>query len=195
MKITIAQQRAYQFIQRFIKKHKHSPTAAEIAEGLGIKSRGAVHRYVKALVAANLLELETGRHRNIRLTKVDKLIPLQGLFFPDKITEIPSSETQDVSKLVVNENRYALRAADDFLETEGVLRGDILVFERRNKTENEDIVLARSETHGLLMRKIQHNKDGTVTLFPLLSRMLPKVCHLKELEIEGILVALVRSFV
>ena len=50
--LTLTQRKTFEYIKQYIKANDHSPTAAEIAEGIGIKSRGVVHRYIKALVAA-----------------------------------------------------------------------------------------------------------------------------------------------
>ena len=54
--LTLAQRKTEDFIRQFFDKNGYAPTASEIAEGIGIKSRGVVHRYLKALVNAEKRE-------------------------------------------------------------------------------------------------------------------------------------------
>ena len=65
--LTAKQQQTYKFIQQYYLQYGIAPTEAEIAKGIGITSRGVVHRYVTALKELNLLELTANRRRNIRL--------------------------------------------------------------------------------------------------------------------------------
>ena len=64
--LTRAQQSVLLFIEDFIRRNSYAPTNAEIAAGIGIRSRGVVHRYLKALVDAHRIELVPQRKRNIR---------------------------------------------------------------------------------------------------------------------------------
>ena len=61
--LTLGQHRVYRFIQQFVEQHQYSPTTAEIAMGIGIQSRGVVHRYLKALHAAGYIDLIPHKRR------------------------------------------------------------------------------------------------------------------------------------
>jgi len=50
--LTDKQRLALDFIQRYIATRAVSPRLQEIAEGIGIRSRGVAHRYVQALADA-----------------------------------------------------------------------------------------------------------------------------------------------
>ncbi len=65
--LTAKEQQTLEFIEQYFLKHNYAPTAAEIADGIGIHSRGVVHRYLRALERAGYLELVAGRRRNIRM--------------------------------------------------------------------------------------------------------------------------------
>lgn len=67
MIITRKQQDTFEFIKDFMLRHQCAPTMAEIADGIGIKSRGVVHRYVQALAEAGVLRVIPGKRRNIEL--------------------------------------------------------------------------------------------------------------------------------
>ena len=69
MTLTDNQRAVLSFIQHYIASHGVSPKLQEIAEGIGISSRGVAHRYVQALVDAGFLSIDKGRHRGIRLLR------------------------------------------------------------------------------------------------------------------------------
>ena len=81
--LTDKQTAALDFIQRYISIHSVSPKLQQIADGIGITSRGVAHRYVQALVDAGFIAVDNGQHRGIRLLKSNphrpgSTIPLLG---------------------------------------------------------------------------------------------------------------------
>ncbi|MBU0456206.1 MAG: transcriptional repressor LexA [Pseudomonadota bacterium] len=193
--LTIAQQKTLQFIQRFIKKNGYAPTVAEIATGIDIKSRGVVHRYIQALVAEGLIELTPNHHRNIRLIeeKSSKKIPLTGQLSDNSLFEkISNNQTIDVMPWLIGENRFALKVEDDGMLEEGIMRGDLLVCEPRDKIKDEDMVVALIDGKNGVLKRYQLNKDQTITLLPLYSRLRPTVYEQHRLEILGVYVGLIR---
>ena len=54
--LTDKQREVLDFIARYIAKHEVPPKLREIAEGIGIASRGVAHRYVQALVDAGYVD-------------------------------------------------------------------------------------------------------------------------------------------
>ena len=75
--LTFTQHRVHRYIKQYIKTHNYAPTTAEIAAGIGIRSRGVVHRYLKELEAAEYIRLEPNRKRNIRLQERPKQTAFQ----------------------------------------------------------------------------------------------------------------------
>ena len=47
--LTEREQSTLQFIQEYIARHRKAPLLTEIAAGLGIQSKGVVHRYLSTL--------------------------------------------------------------------------------------------------------------------------------------------------
>ncbi|MEP9376183.1 hypothetical protein ABLE91_05675 [Aquabacter sp. CN5-332] len=66
--MTEAQHRAFRFICTYIEMRGRSPTFQEIADGIGLKTRSAVHRIVDILVSEDLISRALGRPCSIRLT-------------------------------------------------------------------------------------------------------------------------------
>ena len=138
--LTLSQRKTHEFIQKFISKHDYAPTAAEIAEGIKIKSRGVVHRYLKALAAAGHIALTPNRHRNIRLLDAfdsSAALPLVGVIAAGRpIEAIEQNETVDLAALFAGGDRYALKVKGDSMIDEGIFDGDIVICQKANTAAN-----------------------------------------------------------
>ena len=65
--MTRRQRELMDYIVRFQRAHGIPPTYAEMADGLGIKSRGSTHRMVKVLCEAGYLRMVPGKFRTVQL--------------------------------------------------------------------------------------------------------------------------------
>lgn len=198
--LTLAQQRTLRFIRQFIAQHGYAPTVAEVAVGIGIKSKGVAHRYIQALVSANKLRLVAGRHRNIKLIAEDDagegngaLIPLLGkIAAGEPIEAIVNQEFLDVQALFAGQHRYALRVKGDSMIDEGIFDDDMVICERCDTASNGEIVVALIDNEAATLKKLQKNKDNTVTLIPANAALSPKVFAADRVRIQGRFVGLLR---
>lgn len=67
MPLTQLELRILTHIREYIGSHQVSPTIAEVADGLSIRSRGTVHRYVQSLIEKGRLERHGTGWRGLRL--------------------------------------------------------------------------------------------------------------------------------
>ncbi len=196
MSLTKSTQRTFQFIKTYIQEHQIAPTEAEIAEGIGIKSRGVVHRYVHALAEAGLLGVIPGRKRNIRLAQSIQQphgIPLEGLIAAGKpIETYADRDIIDIASLFVGNQRYALKVRGDSMIEEGIFDGDIVICEHTQQARNGDIVVALIDDDQATLKRFQLNTDDTVTLFPANSTMPPMIYPTNRVKIQGRYVGLIR---
>ena len=65
--LTNKEQKTYEFIEIYLKNYGRYPLLEEIAKGIGIKSKGVAHRYVKALEKAGKISKISNKHRGIAL--------------------------------------------------------------------------------------------------------------------------------
>ena len=198
--LTLAQQKTEAFIRQFIKKNGYSPTASEIAGGIGIKSRGVVHRYLKALAEAGRITLMPKRHRNIRLldsanSVLDSLgvLPLLGTIAAGRpIVAVLQKDHLDLARVFSGMNRYALQVEGDSMIDEGIFDGDLVICEKADMAENGQIVVALVDQEEATLKRLQRNNDGTVTLCPANSTLQPMVYDAERITIQGIYLGLVR---
>ena len=115
--LTASQSKTYQFIQQYIRKNSYSPTMAEIAKGIGIRSRGVVHRYVHDLVAKGLVQVMPNRRRNIQLlvrTSSKWVLPLMGkMTAQGQIETASEGENIDIAETLLGSGRFALIVKDN----------------------------------------------------------------------------------
>lgn len=89
--LTLKQHETLVFISNFISEKGYAPTVAEIAQGMGLKSRGVVHRHLRELERKGRIRLVPHRHRNIRLvtTPVSNLLDDEAIY--SNMTALASS--------------------------------------------------------------------------------------------------------
>jgi repressor LexA len=69
--LTDKQRLTLDFIEHYIIRHTVSPKLQEIADGIGIRSRGVAHRYVQALIDQHFISQDKHKHRGIQLLKTN----------------------------------------------------------------------------------------------------------------------------
>ncbi|MDF1759745.1 MAG: transcriptional repressor LexA [Coxiellaceae bacterium] len=198
--ITLSQRKTYQYIKSYIEAKGHAPTIAEITSGIGIKSRGVVHRYVKALQDAGLINLSPKRHRNIELTAKQLTMPQQTNQLPligaiaagQPIEAIIDHDPINLADIFLGEHRYALRVKGDSMIDEGIHDGDIVVCEHSNTANNGQIVVALIDNERATLKRIYHDKSNSITLVPANQKLKPMSYPADRVTVQGLYVGLLR---
>ena len=199
--LTERQQATYQFIHDYHLRHGCAPKLTEIADGIGIRSKGVVHRYLKAIAEEGLIELLPGRHRGIRMAghpeslATESTLPLVGKIAAGQpIEAIPDHNTFDLSAFFLGPNRFVLKVQGDSMIDAGILDGDMVVVEQSDNARNGDIVVALIDKDEATLKYLQQNKDGTVTLLPANQTMQPMNYSADRVQIQGVVVGQMRSY-
>ncbi|MBI3546293.1 MAG: transcriptional repressor LexA [Gammaproteobacteria bacterium] len=191
----------YDYIQAYNARHGYAPKLREIASHLGISSRGVAHRYVRALQAEGLVHIEPDRARGIRLRKVKtsaprtSSLPLLGRIAAGRpIEAIPGEDEIDLSEFFVNRERFVLRVQGDSMIEAGILDSDMVVVEKRETADNGDIVVALIDGTEATLKRLQKNRDGSVTLRPANAALSPLRLSATRVRIQGVVVGQFRSY-
>jgi repressor LexA len=186
----------FDFIKQFIEANSYAPTMAEIAEGIGIKSRGVVHRYVQALAEEGFVSLIPGKRRNIRLVARpddERGIPLLGSIAAGRpIEAISTPETVDIAYMLMGADRYALKVKGDSMIDEGIFEGDLVICEYAETARNGEIVVALINSESATLKQFYKNNDDTITLKPCNATHTPMIFPAREVTVQGIMVGLLR---
>ncbi|MEK6770577.1 MAG: transcriptional repressor LexA [Pseudomonadota bacterium] len=191
----------YDFLGAYIARHGHAPKLREIADHLGIRSRGVVHRYLSALRDEGLIAVEPFVSRGVRLRGRGRAaaktatLPLLGRIAAGQpIEAIPGEDEIDLSEFFVNANRFVLRVQGDSMIEDGILDGDMVVVEKRDTADNGEIVVALIDGQEATLKRLQKNRDDSVTLKPANARLSPLRLSAARVRIQGVVVGQFRSY-
>ncbi len=196
--LTPTQDRTLAFIRRYLKRRGYAPSLIEIAEGIGITSKGTAHRHVQALTDAGRIRLIPGRKRGIELVdeeEADKSsLPLLGRIAAGQpIEAIAGQDRLDLSDLF-GPNRYALQVKGDSMIGAGILDGDLVVIERCDTADDGAIVVALIDDEEATLKRLRRLKSGRIKLIAENPEMPPLTYPAKRVRIQGVLVCQMRRY-
>jgi repressor LexA len=196
--LTPTQDRTLTFIRRYLKRRGYAPSLIEIAEGIGITSKGTAHRHVQALADAGRIRLIAGRKRGIELVDEEEIsktsLPLLGRIAAGQpIEAIAGQERLDLGDLL-GPNRYALQVKGDSMIDVGILDGDLVVIERCDTADDGTIVVALIDDEEATLKRLKRLKSGRIKLIAENPEMPPLTYAAKRVRIQGVLVCQMRRY-
>ncbi|MES9938966.1 MAG: transcriptional repressor LexA [Candidatus Thiodiazotropha sp. 6PLUC2] len=198
MNLTRRQQQIYDILRSDSDLLEQPPTYEELCTRLGLSSRGSLHKHIKALIDAGLIEPMAGRQRGIRLSesaRAEEGIPLLGSIAAGRpIEAITQSEMMRVPEDMLNSKpSYVLQVSGASMIDEGIFDGDYVVIESSDTASNGDIVVALINGEEVTLKRIEQ-LPGKVILYPANSNMSEMVFEPDEVQIQGILIGLLRYY-
>jgi repressor LexA len=198
MKLTRRQQEIYDFLRHNAQQFAHPPTFDELCQQLGLSSRGSLHKHIQALVEAGLVEPLEGR-QGIRLVEwgqAETGIPYLGAIAAGRpIEAVPQPELLAVPDFLLGKLPcYVLTIKGDSMIEAGIMDGDLVIIEKRDTARNGEIVVALINGSEATLKRLRNNHDGSVTLQPENSSMAPLTYPAQQVQIQGVLVSLLRRY-
>ena len=195
--LTRRQQQIYDYLVENQAFFDHPPTYDELCQALGLTSRGSLHKHIQALIQAGLIEPMDRTHRGIRLVlqPEEEGIPFLGTIAAGRpIEAVPQPEYLQVPDALLGRNPcYVLKVRGDSMIEAGILDGDYVVIEQRDSATNGDIVVALVRNEEVTLKHIEQ-KPGEVVLHPANADMESMTYLPDEVQIQGVLQGLMRSF-
>ena len=200
--LTPSEKKTLRFIQKYCIEKGYSPTLTEIAKGIGIKSKGVVHRYIKTLESLNLISISSHRKRGICLNleayenqSVAPIIPLLGRIAAGQpIEAIEGREEINLADFIMNPDRFALLVSGDSMIEAGILDGDTVIVKHQNTAENGDIIVALIDGLEATLKRLKKLPDGMILLIPENKLMEGLIYEAKRIQIQGVVVGQLRSY-
>ncbi|MEJ2465880.1 MAG: transcriptional repressor LexA [Candidatus Thiodiazotropha sp.] len=196
--LTPTQDRTLAFIRRYLKRRGYAPSLIEIAEGIGITSKGTAHRHVQALADAGRIRLIPGRKRGIALVDDEEAakssLPLLGRIAAGRpIEAITGQERLDLRDLL-GPDRYALQVQGESMIGAGILDGDLVVIERCDTADDGAIVVALIDDEEATLKRLKRLKSGRIKLLAENPEVPPLTYAAKRVRIQGVLVCQMRRY-
>ncbi|MCK4869536.1 MAG: transcriptional repressor LexA [Gammaproteobacteria bacterium] len=191
--LTKSQHKILKFLERFFSNNGHAPTVAEIATGIGIKSRGVVYRNLQAIATKGLIRFIPGHRRNIELIN-SRLgyLPLVGRIAAGlPIEAIENVEWFNIAEQLAGDNRYLLQVKGDSMIEDSICDGDIVICEQAKAANNGQIVVALIDNQEATLKRIKYSSDS-VTLIPANATLEPMIYARDRVQVQGVFVGLLR---
>jgi len=200
---TQRQKEVLDYITRFLAKHGHEPSYAQIARHFGVSSKATIAKHVAALEKRGLIrrDHQPGTFTlEVRFdeTSADAMceVPLVGRIAAGApIDAIEDVETICVPRFLLGRVRperiYALRVKGDSMIDEHICDGDIALIESRNEARDGEIVVALIDRARTTLKRLFKRGDE-VELRPSNATLEPIRLHASRVEIQGIFRSLMR---
>ena len=201
---TQRQKEILDYITRFLERHGHEPSYAQIARNFGVSSKATIAKHITALEKRGLIKR---RHEDGSFALAVKVEEAPS----DAVCEVallgriaagaPIDAINDVEMICVPrfllgrvrpERVYALRVKGDSMIDEHICDGDIALIENRTEARDGEIVVALvDEARATLKRLFRFGSE--VELRPANSELEPIRLHASRVQIQGIFRGLLRA--
>ena len=197
--LTRRQKQVLDFVSAHIARHGYAPTLHEIGRHLKLASVATVHKHLRQLESKGAVRRLTHQSRALSVvpppdTAAGARVPLLGTVAagtPIEPVEVPGTITLP-EELLGRGETFALRVRGDSMIDDGIHDGDVVVVEARQDAPDGATVVAlvRGEA---TVKKLQRRR-GRIHLVPANERMQPIVAREDEVEIRGVVIALLRRY-
>jgi repressor LexA len=197
--LTRRQKEVLDFVSRHIDRHGVAPTLQEIGHHLKLASVATVHKHLRRLEEKGAVRRLTHQSRALAVvpppeTVAGARIPLLGTVAagtPIEPIEVPGTITVP-EELLGRGETFALRVRGDSMIDDGIHDGDVVVVEARRDATNGATVVALVEGEATVKRF--YRRRGRIHLEPANARMKPIVAREEDVEVRGVVVALLRRY-
>ena len=195
--LTPAQTEVLEFVRQYTGKHGYAPTLEEIGAGLGLRSKGHVHRLVEALIQKGHLVRGSSGWRQLEVVgqSDEPVLPLLGRIAAGQpIEAIPGEDTLNLSEFLLGPGRYALRVVGDSMIGAGILNGDTVVVEHCDTAQDGEIVVALIDEETATLKRLKCRKDRQIELIAENPAIAPMVYLAERVRIQGVVVGQLRAY-
>lgn len=195
--LTPKQKRFLEYILDFQRVEGVVPSQEEMARHFGFKSLGTVQNYLKRLEKHGYIKTAWNQKRAVQVVGSDRAeyaVPLAGSIAAGKpIEAIQDLETFEVPpSMVAKGENFVLKVTGDSMLEDGILDGDYIVVRRQSTAENGQTVVALIGRSAATVKRFHRRPDGVIELRPANAAMSPILVQPADLEIQGVLVGVVR---
>ena len=198
--LTKRQKELVDFLDRHIAKLGYAPTLQEIGRHFGLTSLATIHKHLTNLERKGLVRRKHNRSRALevmprhrRTAAVD--LPLLGTVAAGApIEPIEHDDSIAVPEDMVGRGEsFVLRVSGNSMIKEGILDGDYIVVRSRAQADDGDTVVALVRGDATVKR-LYREKGGMVRLQPANDALAPIVARAADVEIRGVVVAVLRKY-
>lgn len=199
MILTKRQKQFLDYIAGYIRENGFAPTLEEIGAHFQLNSLATVHKHLANLESKGLIRRKWNFSRAIELvdaTSRPGSVELPLLGFVAAGAPIETIETDDTfivpEQLLGRGTSFVLRVRGDSMIDDGICDGDYIVVEKRDRAANGETVVALVRGEATVKRFQQEGES--IRLLPANERMAPIEAAAADVEIRGVVVAVMRKY-
>jgi len=169
------------------------PSFSEMGELTGIRSKGAVSKFINKLIQNNVLEKdEKGKLIPRSIAAAARVLGTVEAGFPSPAEE-ELADTMSLDDFLIQNPQatFLLKVSGDSMSGAGILPGDMVIVDKGQSPKSGDIVIA--EVDGEWTMKYLRKRGSDVALIPANPKYKP-IKPKKELKIAGVVTAVVRKY-
>lgn len=207
MAVTKRQKQVLDFIAHFVDDNGYSPSYEEIARGLNLASLATVHKHISTLETKQYLKRGFNQSRSLDLgpkyiqeqrkhrQEASLDIPLLGRIAAGAPVEaMEQREKVRFGDFLGNTDVFALEVRGDSMIEDHICSGDLVLIERTTQVRDGDIVVALIEGAETTLKRFYREPGERARLQPANSSLQPIYVAMKDLEIQGRLLAVLRKY-
>jgi repressor LexA len=198
--LTKRQREILDYLTAFIQQHGYAPSLEEIGQKFNLSSLATVHKHLTNLQEKGFIRRAWNRSRSVELVPARMggratELPLLGYVAAGApIEAIPGNETISVpDTLTGTRDSYVLRVKGDSMIDEQIRDGDFVIVEDRRTAEDGEVVVALLSGQDVTLKKL-YRDQGRIRLQPANPLMQPIVVAPDEVQIQGVVVGLMRRY-
>ena len=180
-------------IAHFYQSKGRMPSFSEMGELTGIRSKGAVSKFINKLIQGNILRKdEKGKLIPGSIASAARVLGTVEAGFPSPAEE-ELADTMSLDDFLIQNPQatFLLKVSGDSMSGAGILPGDMVIVDKGQSPKSGDIVIA--EVDGEWTMKYLRKRGSDVALIPANPKYKP-IKPKKELKIAGVVTAVVRKY-
>jgi repressor LexA len=202
LSLTSGQRQLHQHLRERQSQGMAPATLDQLCAELGLTSRGSLHKQVRALVDAGLVEPMDGKQRGVRLRAAvaadadeDDSLPLLGKIAAGRpIDALTGSERISVPpQLRPRGDGYALAVSGESMRDAGIFDGDVVIVEAREHARSGEIVVALVDGESATLKRLRP-RNGWIELESENPDHPTQRYEPERVRIQGVVVGLMRRY-
>ncbi|MBI5406181.1 MAG: repressor LexA [Nitrospirae bacterium] len=180
-------------ISNFYQSKRRMPSFSEMGELTGIRSKGAVSKFINKLIQGNVLRKdEKGKLIPGSIASAARVLGTVEAGFPSPAEE-ELADTMSLDDFLIQNPQatFLLKVSGDSMSGAGILPGDMVIVDKGQTPRSGDIVIA--EVDGEWTMKYLRKRGSDVALIPANPKYKP-IKPQRELRIAGVVTAVVRKY-
>lgn len=197
--LTAAQQQLFDWLEDYIRSHRHSPSIRQMMEAMGLRSPAPIQSRLRHLQQKGWITWQEGQARTLQLLggRGEHGIPVLGSVAAGGLVE-PYEDLQerlDLTPMLETRGLFALTVNGDSMVEAHIADGDVVLLEPvldPSLLRNGTIVSAQVSGSGTTLKHF-HRRGDTITLEAANPAYEPIVLPADQVSVQGKLVAVWRQ--